>query len=217
MAKSDKAAGRSGPDFSLEKAARKSGHQLVAGVDEAGRGPLAGPVVVAAAILPEGFTLDGVDDSKKVTEARREALFDQLVADSAIAYHVEVVPPSEIDQVNILEATRNGMRRSVLGLKARPDFVLIDGTPVPDFPIDAEAVVKGDGKSLSIAVASILAKVTRDRIMRKLALDHPEYGFDRHKGYPTKHHLEMLREHGPVEAHRRSFAPVAQLTLDLGI
>jgi len=187
----------------------------VAGVDEAGRGPLAGPVVAAAVWLPEGFEAAGINDSKKMTAARREREFERLTGDPAVLWAAGVADAGEIDRINILKATHLAMRRAVEGLGREPELCLVDGLPVPGFPWPHEAVVKGDSKSLAIAAASIVAKVTRDRMMAELALEFPEYGFERHKGYGTKAHLEALRRHGPCPVHRRSFQPVAQLELPM--
>ena len=201
-------------DLSLENALRAGGYCRVAGVDEAGRGPLAGPVTVAAVLLPHDFFSDVLNDSKKLSEKTRDALFDELTTNPAIEWHCEVVSVTEIDERNILGATHEGMRRSVTALR-EIDVALIDGLEVKNFPIEQRAIVKGDGKSFSIAAASVIAKVTRDRLMLDYHQRFPEYGFDRHKGYPTAAHLEALRSHGPCPIHRRSFAPVAQLTLPL--
>ncbi len=203
------------PGFEFEREARAAGFAQVAGVDEAGRGPLAGPLVVAAAVLPVDFHVPGIDDSKRLTEKRRELLFEALLQVEGLRFRVEVVDVQTIDRINILQATWQGMRQAVSSMEGPAvNFTLIDGTPVPDFPTPNCAIVKGDGKSQSIAVASIFAKVTRDRIMRELATEYPAYGFDRHKGYPTKMHLEILRDHGPVAAHRQSFQPVAQCAVE---
>lgn len=180
----------------------------LAGVDEAGRGPLAGPVAVAAVILDPARRIDGLGDSKALTEARREALFPRIQSD-ALAFAIVLVHADEIDRLNILQATMAGMRRAVAALAMPPSRVLVDGKRVPPgLDVDAEAVVKGDAKIAAISAASILAKVARDRWMRKLDAAHPEYGFAVHKGYPTPEHLEALRRLGPCPAHRRSFAPV---------
>ena len=180
----------------------------IAGVDEAGRGPLAGPLVVAAVVLDPRRPIDGVADSKVLTEARREALYPQIV-EGAIAYCIVVVEPDEIDRLNIFQATMQGMRRALLGLGTAPDLALIDGNKLPpDLPCDARALVGGDASEACIGAASILAKVTRDRLMLALDPQHPHYGFARHKGYPTPEHLDALRRHGPCAQHRRSFAPV---------
>ncbi|MGD1978444.1 MAG: ribonuclease HII [Akkermansiaceae bacterium] len=202
------------PDLELER--RYASHGVVVGVDEAGRGPLAGPVSVGAAILPEGFTHDLINDSKKLSEKKRELLYEEIAADSSIQWSVVLVEPEEIDEVNILRATHLGMERAVSALGVKPGICLIDGLPLPRFPYPHEGIVKGDSKSLSIATASIFAKVTRDRVMREAAKKYPGYGFEKHKGYGTKAHLEALRTLGPCPIHRRSFQPVAQLTLPLG-
>jgi ribonuclease HII len=180
----------------------------LAGVDEAGRGPLAGPVAVAAVILDPARRIDGLGDSKALTEARREALFPRIQSD-ALAFAIVLVHADEIDRLNILQATMAGMRRAVAALAMPPSRVLVDGNRVPTgIGADAEAIVKGDAKIAAISAASILAKVARDRWMRELDAAHPEYGFAVHKGYPTPEHLEALRRFGPCPAHRRSFAPV---------
>ena len=180
----------------------------VTGVDEAGRGPLAGPVAVAAVILDPRRRLRGLDDSKKLTRAQREALYPRIV-ERALAWHVEMVPVEEIDRLNILHATLEGMRRCILALGPQVELVRIDGNAVPRaLPCLAEAVVGGDALEPAIMAASILAKVARDARMRELHAQFPQYGFDRHKGYPSAMHREALRTHGPCPQHRRSFAPV---------
>ncbi|MFC5301200.1 ribonuclease HII [Azospira restricta] len=185
----------------------------VAGVDEAGRGPLAGPVVAAAVILDPARPIDGLDDSKKLSEAARERLAIEI-RDKALAWAVAEASAAEIDRVNILQATFLAMRRALDGLAVTPQQALIDGNKVPPgLSCAGEAVVKGDGRIAAIAAASILAKTHRDALMRELALAHPEYGFERHMGYPTPAHFAALQAHGPCPAHRRSFAPVAQLAL----
>jgi ribonuclease HII len=189
----------------------RNGVSLVAGIDEAGRGPLAGPVVAAAAILPAKFSLAGVNDSKQLTETVREQLFGSLIAPGTLlCYGVGMAEPAEIDRLNILQATYLAMRRAVAALPVQPEHLLIDGLPVPVFLRPQTAVVDGDGKSLSIAVASIIAKVTRDRIMRDWHTEFPRYDFYHNKGYGTPAHLESLQIHGPCSIHRRSFEPVAQ-------
>jgi ribonuclease HII len=198
-----------------EERLRASGFFRIAGVDEAGRGPLAGPVVAAAVILPDGFSHPRLNDSKKLSEKVREALFGELMEWPGVAKAVAEVQPGEIDQLNILRATHEAMRRAVAKLRPEPDHVLIDGLPVRPFPKPQTALVGGDGLSLSIAAASILAKVTRDRLMLALDAAYPQYGFAKHKGYGTALHLARLQEHGPCPAHRRSFAPVRQLLLPL--
>jgi ribonuclease HII len=199
------------PSLDHENQLRAGGHRLIAGIDEAGRGPLAGPVCVAAVILPEEFTHPLLNDSKKLGEKRREELHAELTADPRIHWHCETVAAAEIDRVNILQATWLGMRRCALALSPRPDAVLIDGRPVRDFPVPQRALVKGDSLSFSIAAASIIAKVTRDRLMLELAARHPGYGFEIHKGYPTPAHLAALQRLGACAEHRASFAPVARL------
>ncbi len=205
------------PDLSYEKAAIKRGAAArfshIVGIDEAGRGPLAGPVSAAAVILPKGYRHDLLDDSKKLSEKKRELIYEDLIADNRILWAHSFVEPEEIDCINILKATHAAMARAAAQLNVDPIYCLIDGLPVPNFPFASEGIVKGDGKSLSIAAASIIAKVTRDRKMLEYAEEFPEYGFERHKGYGTKFHLEALNQHGPTKIHRRSFAPVAQLTV----
>lgn len=203
------------PDLALEAALQARGRSRIAGIDEAGRGPLAGPVAAAAVILPAGYRLAGLDDSKKLTPARRERLFQRITEDPEVGWAVATASVEEIDTLNILRATHLAMRRAMEALNLRPDHCLIDGLPVRDFPCPHDAVVKGDGISLSIAAASILAKVSRDRIMRGIDAEFPEFGFARHQGYGTKAHLEALRNLGPCRHHRRSFQPVAQCTLPL--
>lgn len=181
---------------------------LIAGVDEAGRGPLAGPLVVAAVILDPRRPIAGVGDSKALSAKRRDALFP-LICEQALAFHIHVVTVELIDQLNIFHATMHGMRESVRALSCQPTLARIDGNRIPpDLPCPAEAWVGGDGRDAAIGAASILAKVTRDRMMLDLHQRFPRYGFDRHKGYPTAEHLAALREHGPCPDHRRSFAPV---------
>ncbi|MCK7592629.1 ribonuclease HII [Pseudomarimonas salicorniae] len=180
----------------------------IAGVDEAGRGPLAGPLVVAAVILDPRRTPAGLDDSKKLTEARREALY-QPILDSALAHCIVFIAPEEIDRRNIFQATLHGMRESLRGLAAAPRLALVDGNRIPDdLPCPAEYRIGGDALEPAISAASILAKVSRDRALMALHQQFPQYGFDRHKGYPTPAHLDALRRHGPCAVHRRSFAPV---------
>ena len=207
------------PDLSYEKAAVKRGDAVsllsVAGIDEAGRGPLAGPVSAAAVILPKGFRHDLLDDSKKLSEKKRELIYEDLMADDGVVWGHSFAERDEIDEINILKATHAAMGRAAGQLGVDSIYCLIDGLAVPNFPFASEGIVKGDGKSLSIAAASITAKVVRDRKMLEYAEEFPEYGFERHKGYGTKFHLEALREYGPTKIHRQSFAPVAQLSLPL--
>lgn len=187
----------------------------MAGIDEAGRGPLAGPVVAAAVILPAGFRHDSLNDSKQLKEHARESLYGEITTNPNIQWALAIVESAEIDRVNILRATHEAMRRAVAQLDPRPDHVLIDGLPVRPFPIAQTALVGGDGMSFSIAAASILAKVTRDRIMIEMDARHPGYDFARHKGYGTPQHLTALQKHGPCPIHRRSFLPVRQAELAL--
>lgn len=203
------------PTMRYERKLRASGFKIVAGVDEVGRGPLAGPVCAAAVILPRRFRHDVLNDSKKLTENQREALYEELTAHRGVTWCVQLVEADEVDRINVLQACHLAMRRAVLGLAALADAALIDGLPVPDFPVHQLAVVKGDSLSFSIAAASVIAKVTRDRLMRQWAVKYPQYGFDGHKGYGTPEHLAALRRHGPCPLHRWSFAPVAQAELAL--
>ena len=191
-------------DYFFENEAQESGYLNVCGIDEAGRGPLAGNVVAAAVILPKGLVIDGLDDSKKLSEKKREALFD-IIQKEAVSYSVAWATPQEIDELNILGATMLAMRRAAEGLDIPADFALIDGNTARGFSIPVKTIVKGDAKSPSIAAASILAKVTRDRQCLELDMKYPEYGFKKHKGYPTKDHMNKLREIGPCEEHRKSF------------
>ena len=197
-------------DFTRERALRARGFLLVAGVDEAGRGPLAGPVVAAAVILPDNFELDGLNDSKKVAPKKRAALHATLTAQAGVLWAVAEACVEEIDRLNILRATHLAMARALDALPRRPDHALVDGLPVRGLPVEHTALVEGDSLSLSIAAASIIAKVTRDRLMTDLDAEYPQYGFARHKGYGVREHLEALRNHGPCPVHRRTFQPVAQ-------
>jgi ribonuclease HII len=201
-----------GPTLDFEDRARRRGARAVAGVDEAGRGPLAGPVVAAAVILKADDPIDGVDDSKKLSPARREALFAQIHA-RARSVGVGIVPAREIDAGGILPATRRAMTEAVRALGAAgagiaADHLLIDALTLPDVPLPQDGIIRGDQKSASIAAASIVAKVTRDRLMAELDARHPGYGFRVHKGYPTRAHREAIQRLGPCEAHRRSFRGV---------
>lgn len=176
---------------------------LVAGVDEAGRGPLAGPVVCACCIMPNDKMIDGINDSKQLSEKRREALFGQIV-ETAVAYHVSVIDHTIIDEINILNATKRGMTEAVEGLNVKPDIVLIDAVRLP-LDVPTQSIIKGDAKSYAIAAASILAKVTRDRLMREYDAQYPAYGFGANKGYGTRAHVEAIRAVGLSPIHRRSF------------
>ena len=186
-----------------EKAAQK-GFRAVCGVDEAGRGPLAGPVYAAAVILPQGKIIEGVNDSKKLSEKKREALFE-VIKEEALSYAIAYATVEEIESINILNATMLAMKRAVEGLDVRADYAMIDGNRMPGLSIGAECIVKGDAKSMSVACASILAKVSRDRLLYEYAEEFPQYGFDKHKGYGTKQHCEELLRCGPCKYHRMSF------------
>lgn len=203
------------PSLLHEKRLRLAGHRVIAGIDEAGRGPLAGPVCVASVVLPEKYRHRVLNDSKMLAEKQRESLYAEITENDRIRWHCEVIEVEVIDRVNILQATWLGMRRCALALQPQPDAVLIDGLPVRDFPVHQVAIVQGDSASFSIAAASIIAKVTRDRLMKSLAQQFPQYGFEKHKGYGTREHMRTLRLHGPCPHHRRSFAPVAQMQLAL--
>ena len=191
------------PDYTFEQEAAASGYAQICGVDEAGRGPLAGNVVAAAVIMPEGLVIEGLNDSKKLSEKKRDALFD-IICEKTV-YSIAWATPAEIDELNILNATMLAMRRAIEGLPVEADFALIDGNCSRGFTIPTKTVVGGDAKSMSIAAASILAKVTRDRQCLELDRMYPEYGFAGHKGYPTKAHREKVIEIGPCPEHRRSF------------
>ncbi len=187
-----------------ENKAYELGFNVICGVDEAGRGPLAGPVYAAAVILPRGYVVDGVNDSKKLSEKKRDLLFDKIV-DECICYSVGTASVEEIDKINILQATFLAMRRAVEGLSVKPDIALIDGNKKPGLDIEQWDIVKGDAASANIAAASIIAKVSRDRYMLKLAEKYPQYQFEKHKGYGTKLHYEILDKYGISEVHRKTF------------
>ena len=196
---------KASPDFTYELAAKEKGYSLVCGVDEAGRGPLAGPVYAAAVILPDDCMIEGLNDSKKLSEKKRELLYD-VIKEKAIAYCIASADVDEIESVNILRATYLAMNRAIDGLDTKPDYALIDGNRVPEgIQVDCETVIGGDAKSLSIAAASVLAKVSRDRYIVELDEKYPEYNFKKHKGYGTKEHTEAILKHGPCEIHRMSF------------
>lgn len=188
----------------FEQSAREKGYSYICGVDEAGRGPLAGPVCAAAVILPEGMIIEGVNDSKKLSEKKRELLFD-VVKESALSYSIAFATVEEIEEINILNATMLAMKRAVEGLDVKADFAYIDGNRTPDLNIPCEFIIKGDARSMSVAAASILAKVARDRLMLSYAKEYPQYMFEKHKGYGTKVHMDAIREHGPCPIHRLSF------------
>ncbi len=202
-------------DYFHEEKHRANGLDIICGVDEAGRGPLAGPVSAAAVILPQGYIAEGLNDSKKLTEKRRELLYAQLMEDDAVIKCISWASEDEILELNILNATHLAMRRAVEGLSCIPEMCLIDGLPVKGIPYPTESLVKGDSLSLSISAASVLAKVARDHLMVEADKKWPGYGFGRHKGYGTKAHMEALRTLGPCPIHRKGFAPIAQFQLDL--
>lgn len=191
-------------DYTFEHQAHEQGFNIVCGVDEAGRGPLAGPVCAAAVILPDGLVIEGLDDSKKLTEKKRDALYD-VICEEAVSYGIAFASVEEIEELNILQATFLAMKRAVESLEVKPDLALVDGNQKPPLDIQARTLVKGDAKSPSIAAASILAKVTRDRLMVEIAEQYPQYEFPKHKGYGTKLHYEKIMEHGISPVHRRSF------------
>lgn len=189
----------------IEQDFHKQGYKYICGIDEAGRGPLAGPVVVASAIMPENSMIEGVNDSKKVSEKKRELLYDKII-EEAISYSVAIISEKEIDKVNILNATKEGLTQSIAGLKTKPDLILVDALDKIDtLGIPYKPIIKGDALVYSISCASIIAKVTRDRIMRQMDEIYPEYGFAGHKGYGTAKHIEAIKECGLCEIHRRSF------------
>ncbi len=193
------------PDYSFEEQLRTKGYMSVCGVDEAGRGPLAGPVCAAAVILENGCEIEDLNDSKKLTEKKREQLFD-VIKEKAVAYSIAFASVDEIEEFNILNATYIAMNRAINSLSIKPDFAIIDGNRVPsDIKVSASALVKGDMKSMSVAAASVLAKVSRDRLMLQYDEKYPEYNFKKHKGYGTKEHYAAISENGICEIHRRSF------------
>lgn len=187
-----------------EQNAELKGYKAICGVDEAGRGPLAGPVCAAAVILPPNTIIDGVNDSKKLTEKKREALFN-VIKETAVSYCIAYASVEEIESINILNATMLAMKRAVEGLNVKADYAMIDGNKIPPLDIDGETIVKGDAKSMSIACASILAKVSRDRLLYEYAKEYPQYQFDKHKGYGTAAHREAILKYGPCPYHRMSF------------
>ncbi len=192
-------------DYSLEKEKQAEGYKIICGIDEAGRGPLAGDVFAAAVILPTGLEIEGLNDSKKLSEKKREALFDVII-EKAVSYGIGRASAEEIDEINILNATFLAMRRAISALQQTPDFCLVDGNQnIRELSLPQQPVIKGDSLSPSIAAASILAKVSRDRYMKEITKDYPQYAFEKHKGYGTKLHYEMLEKHGISDIHRKSF------------
>lgn len=197
--------------YKFEKKAYKEGFQWIAGVDEAGRGPLAGPVVAAACILPKNVFVEGINDSKKLSPAKREQIFNALTSHPKVIYGIGIIDPATIDAINIYQATIQAMLQAVSNLSRRPDLLLVDGMALPQCEIPAWKIIGGDAESLSIGAGSILAKVTRDRLMEAYHQQWPEYGFHKHKGYGTAAHLQALEEYGPCPIHRLTFEPVSSV------
>ncbi len=194
--------------YSNEKKLWNLGYENIAGCDEAGRGPLFGPVVAASVILPHDFVLEGLNDSKKLSEKKRDYYYP-IIMEKALAVSVSVVEADEIDKINIYEASRQGMLRATNSLKVKPDYIITDAMPLDGFTsVPHEAIIKGDAKSITIAAASVIAKVTRDRLMYEIDKVHPEYEFKKHKGYPTKKHLELIEKYGIIDGYRRTYGPV---------
>lgn len=194
--------------YENEKRLWNLGYENIAGCDEAGRGPLFGPVVAASVILPHDFVLEGLNDSKKLSEKKREKYYP-IIMEKALAVSVSIVEADEIDKINIYEASRQGMLRATNSLKVKPDYIITDAMPLDGFTsVPHEAIIKGDAKSITIAAASVIAKVTRDRIMYEIDKVHPEYEFKKHKGYPTKKHLELIEKYGIIDGYRRTYGPV---------
>lgn len=194
--------------YENEKRLWDQGYQNIAGCDEAGRGPLFGPVVACSVILPHDFKLDGLNDSKKLTEKKREEYYP-VIMEKAISVGVSIVSAKEIDEINIYEASRQGMLRAINSMKAKPDYIITDAMPLYKFTnVPSKAIIKGDAKSITIAAASVIAKVTRDRLMYEEDKKHPEYLFAKHKGYPTKKHIELLNKYGIIDGYRRTYGPV---------
>lgn len=197
--------------YENEKRLWNLSYENVVGCDEAGRGPLFGPVVAASVILPHNFVLEGLNDSKKLTEKKREEYYPIIMA-NALAVGVSIVSAKEIDEINIYEASRQGMLRAIDSMKMKPDYILTDAMPLDGFTnIPHEAIIKGDAKSITIAAASVIAKVTRDRLMYEEDKKHPEYEFAKHKGYPTKKHIELLNKYGIIDGYRHTYGPVKKL------
>ena len=195
-----------------EKELYKKGLNFIAGIDDVGRGPLCGPVVACACILPINYQLDGLNDSKKISEKKREELYEILIKD-ALSYGIGIISPKRIDEINILEATKEAMKEAVNNLDIKPEHLLIDAVKL-DIDINSTSIIKGDAKSASIAAASIIAKVTRDRMMIELSEMYPEYGFEKHKGYGTKAHIEAVKKFGVKDFYRFTFAPISDLIKD---
>ncbi len=193
----------------FERKYRGQGFQLIAGVDEVGRGPLAGPVAAAAVILPDNFFLPGLDDSKKLSEKKREE-YSKTIHNEALAIGISMISAAEIDQYNIYEATKKAMKAAIAGLNPKPDLILIDAMKL-ETPYPTESIIKGDAKSISIAAASVVAKVARDRLMKELSQNYPQYGFDQNMGYGTKEHIDAIHKYGITPCHRKSFQPIKDM------
>lgn len=196
-------------NLKYEKEAYKLGYEFIAGVDEVGRGPLVGPVVTACVILPKNFELDGLTDSKKLTEKKRDLFYD-IIMEKALSVSVGIMDQEVIDKVNIYEATKLAMYESIKKSKIKPDYVLIDAMKLEELEMPSVSIIKGDLKSISISAASVIAKVTRDRMMYELDLKYPMYDFKHNKGYPTKKHIEAIKEYGIIKEHRKTFSPVSE-------
>ncbi len=196
--------------LAYEKELYQSGYHLICGCDEAGRGPLVGPVVAGAVILPKNYQLEGLTDSKQLSEKKREKFFE-IIKKDAIAYGIGIVSPQVIDEINIYEASRLAMKEAIKNMQVKPDYVITDAMPMPGYEVPVKSIIKGDAKSITIAAASVLAKVTRDHILYEMDKEHPEYEFARHKGYPTKRHLELLKLYGPTKDYRFTYGPVRDL------
>lgn len=195
--------------YEYEEALYDQGNQLICGVDEAGRGPLAGPVVVAACILPPFLRIEGINDSKQLTAKKREELF-KIIVKNAVAYQIVFVSEADVDLLNIYQATKKGMLEAIRGLEVTPDHVLIDAMPLGELKIPHTSIIHGDARCASVAAASILAKVTRDEFMEKMDVKYPNYGFKKNKGYGTKAHMEALEKYGPCPIHRKTYSPVSK-------
>lgn len=198
-----------------EKKLYKKGYKLIAGTDEVGRGPLVGPVVAAAVILPKNYVLEGLNDSKKLSEKKRNLYYDILMKD-AISIGIGVVPPQVIDEINILEASRLAMNMALDNLDVKPDYILSDAMKL-DRDVEVLPIVHGDALSLSIAASSVIAKVTRDRMMEELGKKYPEYEFEHHKGYPTKRHIELVKKYGVLKEYRMTFRPINEIVKESGV
>lgn len=200
----------------FERELYEQGYELICGTDEAGRGPLVGPVVAGAVILPKNYELEGLTDSKKLSEKKREYFF-QIIKRDAIAFGIGIVDAKTIDEINIYEASRLAMKKAIESMKVKPDYVITDAMPIKDLSVPVMPIIKGDAKSITIAAASVLAKVTRDHILYELDKKYPQYEFKSHKGYPTKRHLELLRLYGPISDYRFTYRPVRDLIEKGGI